>query len=158
MHTNNKNLQNMFADKRVIVINNNIYDVTSFLNEHPGGRDILEEYIYTDATIAFNDVGHSESAKVLLSKYIVDSIDINNIHNNVFKNTKENNNKLINQLSYQQNNDVDMDFRDTYNYKNESCSGLSHDCKQIKNRLNNLMAIFFGSLSLLILYVCIICE
>ncbi|CAD0197608.1 unnamed protein product [Chrysodeixis includens] len=43
-----------------MVIHNEVYDVTSFVNEHPGGEDPLLDAAGLDATIAFYDVGHSE--------------------------------------------------------------------------------------------------
>ena len=40
-----------------LVIHNKVYDVTKFLNTHPGGSEILLEVAGTDATDAFEDVG-----------------------------------------------------------------------------------------------------
>ena len=39
-----------------------VYDVTSFLGRHPGGEDVLLEYLGYDATMAFRGVGHSAAA------------------------------------------------------------------------------------------------
>ena len=36
-----------------------VYDVTAFLARHPGGREVMEEYLGWDATLAFRGVGHS---------------------------------------------------------------------------------------------------
>lgn len=55
-------------------IENNVYDVTKFLEEHPGGEDVLLEFAGKDATEAFNDVGHSQDAKEELKKYLIGSI------------------------------------------------------------------------------------
>lgn len=52
-----------------IVIENSIYDVTSFLNEHPGGEEVLLEQAGKDATEAFEDVGHSSDARDMMKKY-----------------------------------------------------------------------------------------
>jgi len=54
-----------------IVIHNNIYDVTAFLNEHPGGEEVLLEQAGKDATEAFEDVGHSTDARDLMKRYKV---------------------------------------------------------------------------------------
>ena len=62
-----------------IIINNNIYDITTFVQEHPGGPDVFkldeknkDELI--DFTQKFNDVGHSEYAVNLLENYKVDEL------------------------------------------------------------------------------------
>ena len=41
-----------------IVINNFVYDITDFINEHPGGKDILLQFIGTDASEFFNELHH----------------------------------------------------------------------------------------------------
>ncbi|XP_054272367.1 cytochrome b5-like isoform X2 [Macrosteles quadrilineatus] len=53
----------------VIVIHNVVYDVTDFLNEHPGGEEVLLEQLGKDATEAFEDVGHSTDARDMMKKY-----------------------------------------------------------------------------------------
>lgn len=52
-----------------IVINNAIYNVTEFLNEHPGGEEVLLEQAGKNATEAFEDVGHSTDAREMMKKY-----------------------------------------------------------------------------------------
>ena len=52
-----------------IVINNSVYDVTSFLEEHPGGEEVLLEKAGGDSTEDFEDVGHSTDARTLMEKY-----------------------------------------------------------------------------------------
>ncbi|EEZ98523.1 cytochrome b5 [Tribolium castaneum] len=52
-----------------IVIHNNVYDVTEFLNEHPGGEEVLLEQAGKDGSEAFEDVGHSSDARELMQKY-----------------------------------------------------------------------------------------
>lgn len=54
-----------------IVIHNNIYDVTEFLNEHPGGEEVLIEQAGKEATEAFEDVGHSTDAREMMKKFKV---------------------------------------------------------------------------------------
>lgn len=55
----------------LIVIHNNVYDVTDFLNEHPGGEEVLLEQSGNDATEAFEDVGHSTDAREMMNKFKV---------------------------------------------------------------------------------------
>lgn len=57
-----------------IVINNEVYDVTSYLNEHPGGEDPLLEAAGQDATRAFEDVGHSDDAREIMRKFKIGSL------------------------------------------------------------------------------------
>ncbi|XP_022826601.1 nitrate reductase [NADPH]-like isoform X2 [Spodoptera litura] len=57
-----------------MVIRNEVYDVTAFIDEHPGGEDPILEAAGQDATIAFEDVGHSEDAKAMLKKYKIGTL------------------------------------------------------------------------------------
>lgn len=52
-----------------LIIHNNVYDVTKFLNEHPGGEEVLLELAGKDATENFEDVGHSSDARELMKQY-----------------------------------------------------------------------------------------
>lgn len=52
-----------------IVIHNSVYNVTEFLNEHPGGEEVLLEQAGKDGTEAFEDVGHSTDAREMMKKY-----------------------------------------------------------------------------------------
>eukprot|EP00123_Amoebidium_parasiticum_P019347 comp24665_c0_seq1/m.46828 comp24665_c0_seq1/g.46828 ORF comp24665_c0_seq1/g.46828 comp24665_c0_seq1/m.46828 type:complete len:124 (-) comp24665_c0_seq1:311-682(-) len=64
-------------DKKDIwfVINGKAYDVTPFLDEHPGGEEVLLEHAGADATQAFDDVGHSTDAISDLKKYYVADVE-----------------------------------------------------------------------------------
>ncbi|XP_057489900.1 cytochrome b5-like [Actinidia eriantha] len=53
------------------IINGRVLDVTKFLEEHPGGEEVLLESAGKDATKDFDDIGHSQAAKNLLVKYQV---------------------------------------------------------------------------------------
>lgn len=50
-----------------MVIEDKVYDVTKFLDEHPGGEEVMLDVGGQDATEAFNDVGHSDEARKILS-------------------------------------------------------------------------------------------
>lgn len=59
-------------EKRCIVtIRGKTYDLTSFLSEHPGGSDVLLNVNGQDATEAFEDAGHSSTAKSQMAKYYI---------------------------------------------------------------------------------------
>ena len=63
-----------FGGTCMIVIDEQVYDVTHFLKDHPGGDDVMLEYLGRDATIGFEDIGHSQSAKEDLKKFLVGTI------------------------------------------------------------------------------------
>jgi cytochrome-b5 reductase len=48
-----------------------VCNVTEYLKDHPGGADVLIEVAGTDATAAYEDVGHSEDAREIIQKYVI---------------------------------------------------------------------------------------
>ncbi|XP_056614913.1 cytochrome b5 [Triplophysa dalaica] len=54
-----------------LIIHEKVYDVTTFMEEHPGGEEVLLEQAGTDATESFEDVGHSTDAREMLQQYFV---------------------------------------------------------------------------------------
>lgn len=57
--------------KIITTINKKMYDLTDYVDEHPGGAEIIKDYHMKDSSKAFLDIGHSEEAKNLLEKYYV---------------------------------------------------------------------------------------
>ena len=63
-----------------VIINNAIYDITTFVNEHPGGPDVFKVNTkpvngeLSDLTERFNEVGHSEYAVNILGNYKVEEL------------------------------------------------------------------------------------
>ncbi|KAI3888845.1 hypothetical protein MKX03_002377 [Papaver bracteatum] len=58
-----------------LTIHGKVYDVTNFLEEHPGGEDVLlESAAKGDATNDFEDVGHSSTATSMLSSYLIGTL------------------------------------------------------------------------------------
>ncbi|NXN26954.1 CYB5B protein, partial [Nycticryphes semicollaris] len=57
-----------------LVIHGRVYDVTRFLEEHPGGEEVLLEQAGKDATESFEDVGHSTDAREMLKQYYIGEI------------------------------------------------------------------------------------
>eukprot|EP00760_Papus_ankaliazontas_P006343 PhM_4_TR13009/c0_g1_i1/m.40774 len=53
------------------VIRDKVYDVTKFLDEHPGGREVLLDVAGGDATAEYDEVGHSNNADAMLKDYFV---------------------------------------------------------------------------------------
>ncbi|KAL5759345.1 hypothetical protein ACOSP7_017870 [Xanthoceras sorbifolium] len=58
-----------------ILIDNKVYDVTKYLDEHPGGDDVVLAATAKDATDEFEDAGHSESAMELLESFCIGELD-----------------------------------------------------------------------------------
>ncbi len=59
-----------------IIINNKVYDVGSFLEEHPGGADLIVPFCGKDASQAFSTKGgknntHSQTAQNSLQQYLL---------------------------------------------------------------------------------------
>ena len=52
-----------------IVIHDKVYDVTKWLDDHPGGEDVLMENSGTDASEPWEDIGHSSEAREKMKQY-----------------------------------------------------------------------------------------
>lgn len=48
-----------------------VYNVSEFVDEHPGGEEVLRTLAGTDATEAFEDAAHSEDAKEIMDGLMV---------------------------------------------------------------------------------------
>ncbi|KAJ5677321.1 uncharacterized protein N7477_002954 [Penicillium maclennaniae] len=57
-----------------IVIHGKVYNVTEYVRDHPGGADVLCDVAGTDATEAYEDVGHSEDADEILKTYLIGTV------------------------------------------------------------------------------------
>uniref|UniRef100_A0A674JWB0 Cytochrome b5 heme-binding domain-containing protein n=1 Tax=Terrapene triunguis TaxID=2587831 RepID=A0A674JWB0_9SAUR len=57
-----------------LVIHGRVYDVGRFLDEHPGGEEVLLEQAGRDATESFEDVGHSTDAREMLEEYFIGEV------------------------------------------------------------------------------------
>ena len=58
-------------DDAWIAVYDSVYDITNYIEDgiHPGGEDVLLEYLGYDATMAFRSVGHSKAALKILDSY-----------------------------------------------------------------------------------------
>ncbi|KAI2806500.1 Regulator of nonsense transcripts upf2 [Blomia tropicalis] len=54
-----------------IVVFDRVYDVTDFLDEHPGGQYIMLEHAGRDATLVFRGSRHGRDAYDMLDKYLI---------------------------------------------------------------------------------------
>ncbi|CAA0833051.1 Cytochrome b5 isoform A [Striga hermonthica] len=58
-----------------IVIDGKVYDVSSYLDEHPGGDDVLLRATGKDATEEFEDAGHSKTARDQMEQFFIGELD-----------------------------------------------------------------------------------
>eukprot|EP00762_Andalucia_godoyi_P006557 ANDGO_05031.mRNA.1 Cytochrome b5 isoform B len=58
-----------------MAIHGKVYDVTKFLDLHPGGPDVLIQQGGGDATNGFENVGHSEAARKQMEEYYIGVYD-----------------------------------------------------------------------------------
>ncbi|CAO2821367.1 unnamed protein product [Amaranthus hypochondriacus] len=62
-----------------LIISGKVYDVTPFMDEHPGGDEVLLSATGKDATNDFEDVGHSDSAREMMDKYYIGEVDVSTV-------------------------------------------------------------------------------
>lgn len=58
----------------VIIIDNVVYDVTAFMEEHPGGVEVLLANAGKDASECFHRVGHSDVAFEWRQKFVIGEV------------------------------------------------------------------------------------
>ncbi|KAJ5028788.1 flavoprotein [Bipolaris maydis] len=58
-----------------IVVHDKVYNASSFVDEHPGGEEVLLDVGGQDSTEAFEDVGHSDEAREILEGLYVGKLD-----------------------------------------------------------------------------------
>jgi len=54
-----------------LVIKDNVYNVTKFFDQHPGGGEVLLDVAGKDASRDFEDVGHSPEAQEMMKEYLI---------------------------------------------------------------------------------------
>ncbi|XP_057805855.1 cytochrome B5 [Salvia miltiorrhiza] len=73
-----------------LLIHGKVYDVTQFLHEHPGGDEVMLNVSGKDASLDFDDIGHTTYAQGLMEDFLIGKIDVttlpkvekNTIHDN----------------------------------------------------------------------------
>ncbi|XP_058834962.1 cytochrome b5 [Topomyia yanbarensis] len=59
-----------------IIIRDGVYDVTDYLDEHPGGGELITEFAGRDGTKDYDDFGHSGTAMELLKKFKIGELNL----------------------------------------------------------------------------------
>uniref|UniRef100_A0A674D5C8 Cytochrome b5 type B n=1 Tax=Salmo trutta TaxID=8032 RepID=A0A674D5C8_SALTR len=59
-----------------LIIHDKVYNVTSFLQEHPGGVEIVMMEAGADATESFESVGHSPDARGMLIQFYIGELQM----------------------------------------------------------------------------------
>lgn len=67
--TRNEIQKNDEENTTLLILHDKVYNVHDFLNEHPGGEEVLLDHKGKDASEDFDDVGHSNDAFQLMKKY-----------------------------------------------------------------------------------------
>jgi len=57
-----------------MIVHDKVYDVGSFVDEHPGGEEVMLDVGGQDATEAFEDVGHSDEAREILDGLLIGNL------------------------------------------------------------------------------------
>lgn len=58
-----------------MIIHGKVYDITDFINTHPGGADVLFESAGQDGSEAFDEVGHSQDSVEMLKPFLVGQVE-----------------------------------------------------------------------------------
>lgn len=57
--------------KTLVVIHGQVYDLTKFLHDHPGGADVILQNVGKDGSTDFDNVGHSKTALNMMKEHII---------------------------------------------------------------------------------------
>ncbi|KAK2028330.1 cytochrome b5 [Colletotrichum zoysiae] len=65
-----------------VSIRGKVYDITSYVDDHPGGIEVLKDVAGSDSTESFEYVNHSEDAYRTLQKFEIGVLehDVGSIH------------------------------------------------------------------------------
>ncbi|RLV89994.1 Cytochrome b5 [Spathaspora sp. JA1] len=57
-----------------VVLNGKVYDISQYIDEHPGGEEVILDVAGGDCTEAFDDIGHSDEAHEILKKLYIGNL------------------------------------------------------------------------------------
>ncbi|KAI9091944.1 hypothetical protein K1719_027879 [Acacia pycnantha] len=75
LYTMQEASQHNTKDDCWVVIDGKVYDVSSYLDDHPGGDEVVLVATGKDATDEFEDAGHSKDARELMEKFCIGELD-----------------------------------------------------------------------------------
>lgn len=78
-----------------VIVHDKVFDVTEFLDEHPGGAAMILDFGGKDCTEAYVDHSHSQHATKLLMGFQVGVVDPNSKHEFVSAKSQQSKNALI---------------------------------------------------------------
>ena len=58
----------------LVILKGQVYNLTAFADQHPGGIEAIEEHKGIDATEDFESIGHPKGALKKVEKYIVGTV------------------------------------------------------------------------------------
>lgn len=64
-------LLDLTEQRKCVVIENQVYDVTAFIDSHPGGAHVIGDVVGTDATDLWDQFQHSAEAKDMMKDFLV---------------------------------------------------------------------------------------
>lgn len=105
-------------DDAWIAISNNVYDITNFMHEHPGGAAVLKRLAGKDGSSEFLAVGHSQKARKLMNDYLVGHIIPGGYEQISLKETEMEDNLVQEEVELQQM--LKRPYVSDYNYMNET--------------------------------------
>ncbi|KAJ1429834.1 cytochrome b5-like heme/steroid binding domain-containing protein [Ochromonadaceae sp. CCMP2298] len=53
-----------------------VYDITKYLNDHPGGPEIMLDLAGKNADEMFEDIGHSSEARSKMKQYLIGTLKV----------------------------------------------------------------------------------
>jgi cytochrome b involved in lipid metabolism len=51
-----------------------VYDVSKYLDEHPGGAEVIMEFAGGNADTMFEDIGHSKDARTKMAEFLIGNL------------------------------------------------------------------------------------
>lgn len=68
-----------------LIIDNQVLDLTKFIEQHPGGSEVLIKYMRKDVTKLFHEI-HSINAKQMINNYKIGEIKMDYLQPNLENN------------------------------------------------------------------------